>query len=236
MKLGIGALSALAAVVMVAACSEDDSDNKPSGPDAGGKAGSGSGGKGGSGGTGGGSGGTGGAATGGTGGASGGTGGATGGSAGAAGAEDSGADTADAPPDGCPLTPVRCADLGGLGDGSSFDTATSVLRLVVLSGADDLVSGTAEITFQETDCLSETPDTVPISIDTGALQLDLSTTGISSAGWRTCGPAELTLVDRCGDSNVIEIGLSYSSEGPILLRTCEDPDAGADAASDAAPD
>ena len=60
----------------------------------------------------------------------------------------------------------------------------------------------------------------------GAIELDLSTTGVSSAGWRTCGPAELTLVDRCGSSHAIEVGLSYSSEGPLLDLTCAEPDAG----------
>jgi hypothetical protein len=216
----LGVVTAAVASVTSTGCGGDDDKGG-----AGGKAGSaGAAGRGGSGGSAGSSG-------------SGGSGGTAGG-----GGSDAGRDAAsDARPDGCPIARLGCADLGKAIDGSGFNTSTNVLRVVLLRGASDVVSGSVRVSLPNSSsgsCASEAVTiTAPVSVNTGALQVDLSTHGIGDyisnrGGFRSCGPAVFTLADQCGDSQVIQVEASYFTEGGTLNLTCAPTDAGADATSD----
>ena len=217
----LGVVTAAVASVTSAGCGGDD--DKGGGGGKGGSAGAA--GRGGSGGS---------AGTGGSGGTSGGSGGTAG-----SGGSDAGSDAAsDARPDGCPIARLGCADLGKAIDGSGFDTSTNVLRIVMLRGSSDVVSGSVTVALPNADtgsCESEPVNiTAPVSVNTGALQIDLSSHGMEQylsnrGGFSSCGPAVFTLADQCGDSHVIEVEASYFIEGGSLTLTCAPADAGADA-------
>jgi hypothetical protein len=147
----------------------------------------------------------------------------------------------DARPDGCPIARLGCADLGKSTDGSSFNTSTNLLRVVLLRGSSDVVSGSVTVSLPNAStgsCVAEELTiTAPVTVNTGALQVDLSSHGIEQyisnrGGFSSCGPAVFTLADQCGDSHVIEVEASYFIEGGTLRLTCAPTDAGADATPD----
>lgn len=210
------------ASVTSAGCGGDD-DKRAAGGTAGSAGAAGRGGSGGS------------AGTGGSGGSSAGAGGTAGG-----GGADAGSDAAsDARPDGCPIARLGCDDLGKAIDGSGFNASTNVLRVVLLRGSSDIVSGSVTVSLPGTSgsCTSEEVTiTAPVSVDTGALQVDLSSHGIEQyisnhGGFSSCGPAVFTLADQCGDTHVIEVEASYFTEGGTLRLTCAPADGGPDAGS-----
>lgn len=210
----LGVVTAAVASVTSTGCGGDD--DKDGG---GGKAGTaGAAGRGGSGGS---------AGSGGSGGSSGGSGGTGGG-----GGSDAGSDaSSDARPDGCPVARLGCDDLGKASDGSGFNTSTNVLRVVLLRGSADVVSGNVTVSLPNADtgsCAEEAVTiTAPVTVNTGALQIDLSSHGIGDyisnrGGFSSCGPAVFTVTDQCGDTHVIEVEASYFIEGGTLSLTCAD--------------
>jgi hypothetical protein len=109
------------------------------------------------------------------------------------------------------------------------------MRVALLRGGADLVSGSVSVTFPQSSSGSCTSGalaiTAPVTVGAAALEIDLTSFGIEQyianrGGFESCGPAVFTLADHCGDTHVIEVEASYFVEGGTLRLDCVGADAG----------